>query len=157
MVSCKLAEFFYGLVPLAGFRNFLLRVHMEGCPFCEKSLVSRDQARTLFVGPEGLETDPDLWTRIRARSADERTGPRGRRLRLEWATGAAGVLVLAVAGFWLLRNVGPNGAGSGSGPIVDRFEIESINVGGAPAQAYVYQPGDTDMIFVWAEKSDQGG
>ncbi len=163
MVSCRLAEFLFDLVPLAGVRNLLLRLHMEGCPRCEKALVSRDQARSLFVGPEGLDSGQAVWQRIRARDVEETTpghpaGPRGRRLRLAWATGAAGVLFLAVVSGWLLQNIGEPGSPYGSAaPLADRFEIESINVGGAPAEAYVYQPGDSDMIFVWAEKSHQGG
>lgn len=163
MVSCKLAEFLYDLIPLAGMRSILLRLHMEGCPRCERTLVNRDQARALFVGPKILDSDGTVWRKIRARRVEEeragerRRGPRGRRLGWEWASGIAGALFLAVASFWLLRSVGTNGTGYDPILSVDRFEIESISVGGAPAQAYVYQPGNTDMILVWAEKTDQGG
>jgi hypothetical protein len=37
-------------------------------------------------------------------------------------------------------------------PPLDRFEINYINVGGAPAQAFIYRPQGSDMIVVWAEK-----
>ncbi len=160
MVFCKLAEFLYDVIPLAGFRDLLLRVHMEGCPRCERSLLSRAEARALLVDPKNIEPDGTVWRTVLARkagdgeAAERGRGTRGRWLLLEWAGGFAGALFLGVVSFWLLKNVGTAGAGFDPGPVAERFAIESVSIGGTPAQAYIYQPADTDMIFVWAEKSD---
>ncbi len=159
MVSCKLAEFFYGIIRVPAFRDLLLRGHMDGCPECQARLVSRTQARTLFVRREEAGGGRDLWAKIRSRRELGAKETRRRSLVLEWATGAAVFVFTAALSLWLARGVVRDGQvmTPGYSRTPARFEIQNINVGGAPAQAYVYQSGDSDMILVWAEKSDQGG
>jgi len=70
-----------------------------------------------------------------------------------WATAAATAAVVAVTGFWLLREIDRPGFGPGLVGAADRFQIDYVNVGGAPAQAFVFQPQGTDTVFVWAIKN----
>jgi hypothetical protein len=61
--------------------------------------------------------------------------------------------VVALTGFWLLREIDRPGFNAGAVPAADRFEIDYVNVGGAPAQPFVYQPQGTDTVFVWASRT----
>jgi hypothetical protein len=61
--------------------------------------------------------------------------------------------VVAVTGFWLLRQVERPGFRPGDVGPADRFQIDYVNVGGAPAQTFVYQPQGTDTVFIWATKN----
>jgi hypothetical protein len=70
-----------------------------------------------------------------------------------WAAAVSTAAVVVVTGFWLLREVEKPGVGPGYAGPADRFQIDYVNVGGAPAQTFVYQPQGTDTVFVWATKN----
>jgi hypothetical protein len=61
--------------------------------------------------------------------------------------------VVALTGFWLLREVDRPDFEAGVNPPADRFQIDYVNVGGAPARTFVYQPQGTDTVFVWASRN----
>jgi hypothetical protein len=142
-------------------RDFVIRRHMENCPRCQERLVNMAQAQSLFVKSREVDVGPDLWTKVQADIETKKPVSRPRRdirfFRWEWVLGAAGILFMAAVGFWFQARVMETGPAQSTARTTDSFEIEYINVGGVPAEPYVYQPGDSDMIFVWAEKSDQGG
>jgi len=75
------------------------------------------------------------------------------RLLRQWAAASAMAAVIALTGFWLLRETGGPGFDARAVSPADRFEIAYIKVGGAPAQTFVYQPQGTDTVFVWAQKT----
>jgi len=155
MVSCKIVNALYAAVPSRLFRDFLIRAHLEKCAGCQARLVSRHEAEALFIKPEQVGAAGDLWQKIDLRAGRETVAPRKRPagLRWEWAAGAATFLVLAAASLWLLRDVQTVAVRADYARPADRFEINYINVGGAPAQAYIYQPAGSDMIIVWAGKN----
>jgi hypothetical protein len=157
MAFCKIVDVLYAVVPLRPFRDYLIRRHMEGCPRCQARLLSRAEAKGLFVAPEAVGDTKRLWQRISSRvgPALETQGrqPAPARAGWRWATAAALTAVVAVTGFWLLREVGKPGFDAGSVGPADRFQIDYVNVGGAPAQTFVYQPQGTDTVFVWAGKN----
>ena len=86
--------------------------------------------------------------------APEPAQARGGRLAWRWASVAATAVVVTLAGL-LASPRGRTGRASTRGPIApaDRFEIDYVNVGGEPAQTFVYQPQGTDTVFVWAQKT----
>lgn len=157
MAYCKTVDFLYAALPLRPLRDFLIRTHMDGCPRCQARLLSRAEARGLFVAPGEIGDTERLWSRISSRVAPgvrepyRQPAPAGAGWR--WATASALAAVVAVTGFWLLRQVeGPGFDARSVGP-ADRFQIDYVNVGGAPAQTFVYQPQGTDTVFVWAGKN----
>jgi len=157
MDFCKTVEIVYDAVPLAALRAWLIRAHMEKCPRCQSRLASPDEARGLLVAPDRAGDPRALWRRIAldAGRLEGRPGPApsSAGTKWRWAAAAASVLVVALTGLWLLREVGgPGPATSAAGP-VDRFEIAYVNVGGTPAQTFVYQPQGSDTVFVWAQKT----
>jgi hypothetical protein len=127
---------------------------MEGCERCQARLVSRSEAEALFVKPGDVVASRDLWPEIERRTGQESGGPRKKPTGpgWEWAAGAAVVLFMAAASLWLLRGIRNETVRVGDARPADRFEINYINVGGVPAQAYIYRPNGSDMIIVWAEK-----
>jgi hypothetical protein len=155
MAFCKIVDFLYAAIPSRVVRDLLIRGHLEGCERCRARLVSREEAAALLVGQEGTAAPGDLWRMVEphvpGKAPDARDETAG--LRWERAAGAAALVVLAAAGFWLLRAVQAGRTVAGPVPTAAGFEINYINVGGAPAQAYVYQPNGSDMIVVWAEKT----
>jgi hypothetical protein len=155
MVSCKIVSALYAAVPSRLFRNFLIRTHVERCGQCQARLVSRTEAEALFVKSGDMGAVEELWRRIERRTGPDTAVPEKTRagLRWEWAAGAATFLVLAAASLWLLRGVQTVAVRADYARPADRFEISYINVGGVPAQAFIYQPKGSDMIIVWAEKN----
>jgi len=130
---------------------------MERCPGCQARLVGPEEARDLLVRPGRLGDPEALWRRIsveteRAAAARE---PAPARAGLAWrlAAGVAMAAVVAVTGFWLLREVERPGFDAMAVAPADRFEIDYVNVGGEPAQTFVYQPQGTDTVFIWATKT----
>jgi hypothetical protein len=157
MAFCKTVEYLYEALPLRPFQDWLIRVHMERCPSCQARLLSREEARGLLVAPEAAGEAGTLWQRILARTGDNAAvaerRPAPAVVRWRWAAAAASALVIAATGFWLLRQVEQPGFDMNAAGPADRFEIDYVNVGGMPAQTFVYQPQGTDTVFIWAQKT----
>lgn len=156
MDFCRTVDLLYAAVPLRPFRDWLIRAHMERCPACQERLLSREEARGLLVSREALGDPDGLWRRISAEAALRMSAAEARPARgvpaWRWASVAAAAAVVAVTGFWLLRQTGRSGFELSAAAPVDRFEIAYVNVGGAPAQTFVYQPQGSDTVFVWAAR-----
>jgi hypothetical protein len=157
MDFCRTVEWLYAALPLRPLRNWLIRAHMDGCPRCQRRLLSREEARRLLVRPEDTGNAEALWRRIAEAAGRSVPAPdvRPRGGRLAWQGAAAFALTAAVAigGFWVLRQAGGPGFKATAAASPDRFEIAYIKVGGAPAQTFIYQPQGTDTVFVWAQKT----
>jgi hypothetical protein len=157
MAFCRMVDFIYAALPLRPLRAFLIRSHMDSCPRCQSRLLSRAEAGRLFVSSDRVGIPADFWGRISSQvertnlvqEASSNQAGAGWR----WATAAATAAVVAVTGFWLLREIDRPGFGPGLVGAADRFQIDYVNVGGAPAQTFVYQPQGTDTVFVWAIKN----
>jgi hypothetical protein len=156
MDFCRIADRLYDALPVRPLRDWLIRRHLEKCPRCQARLLSREEAKSLLVGPDQVGPADALWTRISAESTcpaalTGRAPARAGRVR-RWATVTVLAAVLTVSGFWLLREVERPGFEMATASI-NRFQIDYVKVGGMPAQTYVYQPQGTDTVFVWAQKT----
>jgi hypothetical protein len=157
MSPCKIANFFYSLVPLRPWRDFLIRRHFDKCSRCQAELASPAESRSLFVQEAGVRTSPSMWGEIEGSLADQRdqmeekAGPFfvGRRWR--WAAAAAGIILVLLAGYSIWKTYYPEAVRAASAPL--RFELDYVRVGGQPANAFVYQPQGSDIIIVWAGKN----
>ncbi len=157
MDFCKTVDFLYAALPLRPFRAWLIRRHMEGCPRCQARLLTRDEAKSLLVGPDEAGGADALWRRISVEAGRiapvPGLDPRGGSLVWRLAGAAGLAAVVALAGFWLLREVeGPDFIASATAPD-SPFQIAYVNVGGVPAQTFVFQPQGTDTVFVWASRN----
>ena len=154
MNFCRSAEGLYTAVPVRPFRDWLIRVHMDRCPGCQARLLGRDEARSLLVAPDQVGDVADLWRRI-GREARPAIVSRPRRgtMAWQWALAVSVAAVIALAGFWLLREAGRPGLEMAAAAPADRFQIDYVNVGGEPAQTFVYQPQGSDTVYVWAGRT----
>jgi hypothetical protein len=114
-------------------------------------------ARGLLVAPEQLGDPAALWRRIAPRAGRPAglldAPPAAAGARWRWVAAVATGLVVAVTGFWLLREAAGPGYGPDLAGPAERFEIAYVNVGGAPAQTFIYQPQGSDTVFVWAQRT----
>ncbi len=157
MPCCKTVDRLYAALPLRPFRDWLIRAHMERCPRCQAGLLSREEAKDLLVGPDQVGGADALWRRISGEAGRVAAvpGPAPARgiLAWRWASAAAMAAVIALTGFWLLREVERPGFDANAIAPAERFQIDYVNVGGEPARTFVYQPQGTDTVFVWASKT----
>ena len=155
MAFCKIVDVLYSGVPSRFFRDFLIRNHLERCERCQARLISRCEAEALLIKHEDATKVEALWRRIEGRTGQTIPVPEKRpgRLRWEWAAGTATLLLVAATSFWLLRGLQTQGVRVDCLRPAKRFEISYINVGGAPAQAFIYQPQGSDTVFVWAVRN----
>lgn len=157
MDFCKTVDRLYAALLLRPLRDWLIRGHVEKCPRCQARLLSREEAKGLLVGPAQVGNSDSLWRRIsgevgRVAALPEMRPSRG-SLVWHWAAVAAMVAVVVVTGFWLLREIERPGFDAQAIAPAGRFQIDYVNVGGAPAQTFVYQPQGTDTVFVWASRN----
>lgn len=154
MSVCRWIDILYRVVPADAWRAFLIARHMDRCPVCQARLAGRDEARRLLVGPRDLALTPACRERLAgaAVAGGHVAAPSRRRLPpvWSWAAGAAGLLLLFVAGLWLFRG-GP-AAPPAAAETEERFALHYVRAGGAPARTYVFQSPDADAVFVWAER-----
>lgn len=157
MAFCRIADALYAALPLRPVRDLLIRGHMEKCPRCQARLVGPEEARGLLVRPDGLGDRGDLWRRLSVEASRVAAFPGTQRTRPgfapRWASVLALTAVVAATGFWLLREVERSGFDARAVAPADRFQIGYLNVGGEPAQAFVFQPQGTDTVFVWASRN----
>lgn len=166
MALCKIINFFYACAPLKILRDMLIRRHGERCSLCQDRLASQEEAVSLLVQEAAVSPARPAWPEIKLRLAGEvlrREADTGRIAVKEkdelglgtglwrWVIGAAAFLLVGLASFWLWRGFTP---GSGLPPQdqAKRFRINYLRVENKPGQAYLYQPGESDLIIIWVQK-----
>ncbi len=157
MLRCKFIDLFYAALPLKIWRDFLIRGHIERCPSCQAELASREAAKSLMITENEVSLEASLWPQVKAavvRFEDERAleKPLSAQKRWRWAAAAAGLFVVGLASFWLLKDFRSEDMVNG-GKAAERFKINYINVEDKPARAYLYQPSESDLIIIWVQKS----
>jgi hypothetical protein len=150
-------DFLYVNLPLKMWRGFLLRRHIERCAFCQAKLAGREAVKSLMVSENNLGPRPSLWPRVKTRLVSlEEDRPKGTALsgqkRWRWVAAAVALLIVGLANFWLLKDFRPEKMGAGE-EVSSRFRINYLKVEDKPAQAYLYQPSESDLIIIWVEKS----
>jgi len=116
-------------------------------------MASQEDVKTLIIQESDVEDFRDLWPAIKTGVSEKKPEKKAMySINRRWAFAAASVVAVFLAGFLLFRILSQDGA------LLDqegeaRFQINSIRVGDEPATPFLYQPKDSDMILVWAEKS----
>jgi hypothetical protein len=157
MLRCQIIDFLYAILPLKITRDFLLRRHIEKCPFCQAKLAGREAAKSLMLTENDISVQPSLWPQVKARLMTPKEDRlkekqlRGQK-RWRWAAAAAGLLIVGVTSFWLFKDFRPEKMRTGK-EAAERFRINYIRVEDQPAQAYLYQPSESDLIIIWIQKS----
>ena len=153
MLHCKIVTFLLSIVPFKFWQSFLIRSHIEKCEFCMSRVASRDEAKALIIQQDDVGNFRDLWPAIKSGVVEKKPEMKAAFFsHWRWAFAAASIVVVMLAGFLFYTILSQNGTlleQEGEA----RFQINSIRVGDEPATPFVYQPKDSDMILVWAEKS----
>ncbi len=160
MSRCKTVSLFYALIPLRGWRGYLIRRHIEGCAHCQSGLASRADSRSLFIQEAMVSFGGSLWTAVESGLAAGTGGPTKAStprapvaLRARgWAVAAA-LLIALVAGFWIIKDFRSEVI-TAAATAPEHFELAYVRIEGQPANTVIYQPQGSDMIIVWAGKSE---
>jgi hypothetical protein len=116
-------------------------------------VASRDEVKALIVQQEDLGDFRDIWPAVKTGIIEIKPERKAEfPFHRKWAVAAVCFVVVCIAGI-LILNFFPKNR-----PLLEqegevRFRINSIRVGEESATPFVYQPKDSDMILVWAEKS----
>ena len=116
-------------------------------------VASRDEVMALIVQQDEVEDFRDIWPAIKSGIVEAEPERKAAfSLRRRWTFAAACFIVVCLAAIFVFNFLLKDRAHwdqQGEAP----FQINSIRVGDDPATPFVYQPKDSDMILVWAEKS----
>lgn len=153
MFRCKLVNFLISLFPFHKWQDFLIRTHVQKCEICASQMASRDEAKALIIQEDDVKHFRDLWPAIRTGVADRKPEKKALFfLDRKWVFATTGFVALFLAGFLFYSLLFQSGTvGEQEGKV--KFQINSIRVGDEPATPFLYQPKDSDMILIWAEKS----
>lgn len=156
MSRCKIFRYAFSLVPLKKWQDFLIRFHMEKCPDCQNSLVSLDDVQGITIQESQCADTESLWDGFEEKVREaKRNKQHVFSPRWSWAYGIAVVLVFVAATIWFVlspqfRKTQVEESLNG------HFCINYIRIENEPAQAYIFQPQDSHMIIVWAQKNISG-
>lgn len=154
MFRCKAVKFLLSVFPFHLWQDFLIRTHVQKCEACMSQIASRDEVKALIIQEDDVVDFRDLWPAVKTGVvAKQQEKKAAISLYGKWAFAAAGIVALVLAGFLFYSLLFQNGI------LTDqegeaRFQINSIRVGDKPATPFLYQPKDSNMILVWAEKSN---
>jgi hypothetical protein len=151
------------ILPFDGWKDALIRGHVERCPECSRQLITAEEARRAIAGADHAGR-VDVVTR-KVMAEIEACAPLAAPVRAatslasvwRWAAATAGLAaaVVLIAALVLFFRGAP-GAGSLDGAAVlefEEFQINYVKIGDEPAQTFVFKPRDSDVIIVWAGKT----
>jgi len=158
-----LIDLIYRILPFRAWKGWLLRNHMESCPGCRKRLVSREEARLLLVQADEVGDLDRFWPSIKEKlgektKKDEKNLLSRPAMAKMWRLAAAAVTVLLIAAavnFWLFRKPRPDiPSQGGPSPVeTEQVQIHYVKIDNEPAQTFIFQPRDSNIIIVWAGKN----
>lgn len=153
MMQCKIVDFFYFIFPLKRWRDFLIRIHIQKCSLCQTRLAGVEDVKSVLIQENEVGNLEGLWPSVRRKlNKEEREERRIYKPRWRWAFAVAVFLVVVISGIWFYHIFTPKKSPSGE-ELVERFQINYIRIEEKPASAFLFQPKDSDMIFVWTEKN----
>ena len=153
MTSCKTVQFLFSLLPLNRFRALLIRHHIQSCPHCQKRLITQTEILSSLVKETNLEGLAPMWPAVRAKlNGRKREKNRGRGLGWQWGIAGLSAVILMAAVIFVF---GFFSNGDFQIMLENGFKVHYTQINNEPAQALLYQPQDTNMIFIWVEKSNE--
>ncbi len=153
MLHCKALHFLLSIFPFKFWQSFMIRSHIQKCDVCMSRVANRDEVKALIIQQDDVGDFRDLWPAIKSGVVEKKPEIKAEFFsHWKWAIAAASIVVVMLAGFLFYTTLSQNGIlleQEGEA----RFQINSIRVGDEQATPFIYQPKDSDMILVWAEKS----
>jgi len=160
MWHSKIINFCFWILPFNSWKDFLLGRHIEKCPSCLKSLASQEEARSILIQAEEVQNLEVLWLDFLGKLKKEkekkviRQRKPGLKLKWQWAAGLATVLLAVAINFWFFQGNKLEKIQE-AGEIIEHesFELYYVKIESEPARTFVFQPHDSKVIIVWAEKN----
>lgn len=152
MFLCKFVHFLFSAFPLKSWQDFLIRTHLYTCTACRNRLASHEEVKAVTFQEGDISSSKDLWAEVETAIKKERTEKHAAfRLSWKWVFAGASLVAILIGGFLIFNILIRNGGNLEEDAM--RFQINYIRVGSEAATPFLYQPKDTDMIIVWAEKN----
>ncbi len=153
MLRCKVVHLLLSIFPFHSWQDLLIRSHIQKCDVCMSRVASRDEAKALVFSEDDVQEFQDLWPSVKTGIVTKDPEKKTRfSINRKWAFASAGIVIVFLAGFLFYNLLFQEGILSGQGGET-RFRINSIRVGDEPATPFVYQPKDSDVVLIWAEKN----
>lgn len=151
MWKCKIIDLLSKIIPVKCWQDFLIRKHSAGCRLCQNWLAEKEDIHPLLNLEPAKESIKDFWPAVK--SALLKPKPQSGPSLGNWSLRAALFLAVVGIGLWIYHNQRAKGL-QDEGGSQEKFHINYILIDNKPAQTYLYQPLDSEMIFVWAEKDE---
>lgn len=149
---CKWVRFGYKVLPLPGWRAFLLKRHLDCCPQCQSQTLDNETIRAMGITAASLRAELPLWPVPFA-------SPETRRMYLGWryAVGlslAAALVWVAIAVLHFPQSPAPKGTIRELEEIDESkvFAVLTAEIGAEPARSVIFKPRQPGMTIVWFEK-----
>ncbi|MBC8359272.1 MAG: hypothetical protein H8E54_10075 [Candidatus Aminicenantes bacterium] len=153
MFKCRIIDFFFFIFPLKRWRDFLIRHHVQKCSVCQEKLAGVEDVKSFLFQESDVGDMVEIWPVVKEELEEEKSREqRAVKPRLRWAVGLASLFVAAVVVVGLYFTLSSK-KGPSMGDLQERFQINYISIENKPAKTYIYRPGDSNMIIVWAEKN----
>jgi hypothetical protein len=160
---CRLIRFFYLLIPIHVFRDFLIQKHFDGCSVCQKEWVTDQGVHSLSSKPGWVEQEYSLWFRIQERiDAGEFTGARSIRRktrflipRWQWAL-AGSVLLILIGLYFVLYRIGfhePSEQDVSLALKNPQVHIIRAEIHGKKATPFIYHT--QENLFIWFDETSE--
>ena len=153
MYLCKITHFFFKVLPIRVWQDFLFRRHIRDCPSCQEEMVTAEEAKYLLIQEDEMNLTGSIWQAVKAGLG---TAQRKKRYLYRpswgWAAATAGILVIIGLGLWVLFSGFPTKVPVEQ-TLVERFQIKYLRIEDKPAKAYLYTVSEPKMVFVWAERN----
>ncbi len=154
MFCCQIIKFLFSFIPFKALKGYLVSHHMENCPSCQKELVGREEARSFLIELNEVKEPRSFWPAVQGRieAAEGKEAVRQPFLRpgWRWAVAAASFLVVVMVAVLIYKTFTPSRIQQKE--LTKTFQINYLKIENEPAQAFIFQPKDSDLIIIWAEK-----
>ena len=152
MIRCKIINLLFRVFPLRAFQGFLIKNHHEKCPDCQNSLAKIEETRLIVVKEQKSGEQVSLWPGIREKICEnsEEKIKTPFILQWKWALSAASLTVFILTGFLYLNRTKSTEMAFQQ-DLNESLQINFLKVREQPAEPFLYEPQDSEMIIVWAE------
>jgi len=152
---CKWVRFGYKVLPLSGWRAFLLERHLDRCPICQSRILDDETIRAMGIKASTLQAELPLWPVPTVRHKPQ-------TLHLGWRYAFGLSLITAMV--WVAVEVArfaPSPASAAPKGWIQEveesdesrvFAVLTAKIGAEPARSVIFKPRQPGLTIVWFEK-----
>jgi hypothetical protein len=167
-IACFWVDLLWRLVPLTGFRCWLLDRHLKACPYCQKKLAGQEDFLMVLGGVSEVKLPEEVISRAfgQAEQVEERRPPflSGRisiLLTRIYAAVMAVIIFILLFGFgWYFSQPGPESmafspAANETAGNYSALSLNYVRAKGRPAGSLmIYKASDPQMTIIWVQSQN---